>query len=171
MATTFRNLPVSALVLTLSLVLAIGCDTAPPGGGLTNGPPPDAAPSKAGVRSDLPVPEGPEVDEAVGRPAAVVPEGTAPGLDSGDHQTRGLSGSDLGDTGTNAGTGGRGGGRGGLDPAQPQPDAARDTPEADSEVRATPPVIESPSPAGAQGGTQPSGGAINTGTPRSPSSP
>jgi hypothetical protein len=38
--------------MAAALVVALGCDTAPPGGGLTNGPAPDLTAEKPGTRTD-----------------------------------------------------------------------------------------------------------------------
>ena len=40
--------------LAAALVVAAGCDTAPPGGGLTNGPAPDLTAEKPATRTDNP---------------------------------------------------------------------------------------------------------------------
>jgi hypothetical protein len=51
--------------------LVAGCDTSRPGGGLTNGPPPDLSPEKPAVRTDLPPPDIPDPDIAAGRAPGV----------------------------------------------------------------------------------------------------
>jgi hypothetical protein len=105
---------------------------------LTNGPPP-TSPEKPALRTDLPTP------------------GT---LGPGGESVGGVVGGDR-----DSGDAGRGGGA--NDPADPtgaRPTASR---APDLTVPGTPPTIVSPSPAGAQGGTKPTGN-INDGTPRSP---
>jgi len=109
------------------LALATGCETNPPGAGLTNGPAPRVAPEKPALRSDLPTDANPAPAgrEAVGR---------------------------LGDDTNNAGTGGRG--RGNTDQPkldQGTDDTVRATPPAvtdDSAAGATRPPdrIETGSP-------------------------
>ena len=93
------------LALAASLPFLTACDTAPPGGGLTNGPPPTSSGSKAAERSDL--------------PAAPIP-------DRGERPGR------FENTGTDGGSGARGGGN---NPAIPKsaPDVIdRGTPTSDS---------------------------------------
>lgn len=82
MTITWRSVCAAAAVA----LLAAGCGTGPPGGGLTNGEPAMlGGPEKAAVRSDLPTPE----------------------VSNGEPIAEGSSLSPAG-TGTNAGTGGRG---------------------------------------------------------------
>lgn len=91
------------------LALATGCETNPPGAGLTNGPAPRVAPEKPALRTDLPTDAAPAQagPETVGR---------------------------LGDATNDAGTGARGGG----ESDQPKLDQGTDntvraTPPADSD--------------------------------------
>ena len=122
----------------LLVSLAVGCDTAPPGGGLTNGPEPDYAPEKPAERTDLP-------------PPVVDDSGIAPGTVSSNPE---------GGTGTEAGLGGRNGGEGGLTPAEPSKSTQGDVP-------ATPPALEGPAGFDAAGPTVPRDN-IKAGTPKTP---
>jgi hypothetical protein len=94
----------------LLAAMAYGCNTAEPGAGFTNGPPPEIAPEKPGVRDDLPPPDRPDKDVLAGQDATnlggTVAGGTSPGADD------------------------KGGSSGGTSPA---------TPKADTSVPAAPP--------------------------------
>ena len=96
MTTYTRLLWISAALLAL----ATGCETNPPGAGLTNGPALRVAPEKPALRSDLPT------DTTPGQPG---------------RETLGR----LGDSTNDAGTGGRGGDASGT-PDQPKLDQGQD---------------------------------------------
>src|SRR5947209_20293794 len=49
-----RRFPKAIGPMALAAALAAGCDTAPPGGGFTNGPPPDMTAEKPAIRTDGP---------------------------------------------------------------------------------------------------------------------
>lgn len=60
--------PMTTLALGLALALAAaGCDTARPGAGVFNGPPPESADDKAAMRTDVPIEDAPAGGEALGR--------------------------------------------------------------------------------------------------------
>src|SRR5262245_41027270 len=98
-----RAMSLRALVGSLALAmigLAAGCDSGPPGGGLTNGPAPDLSAENPAVRSGLPPPEAPKQGEILG---------------------------ETGDNSTNAGTGGRGQDGASVPPVKGQPKAPAGT--------------------------------------------
>ena len=125
---------------------AVGCDTAPPGGGLLNSDPAVLqSDEKPATRTDFQLPEQTGGDAALADSAASSPSGT----------------------GNDAGTGGRNAGQKGSPKGSNGPDASPSPAETADNPRDTPPKLEASTPGGAQGGTKPAGN-INTGTPRSP---
>jgi hypothetical protein len=135
--TILRSLGVAVVA-----VLSAGCDTAPPGAGLTNGPSPGVLKSeeKPALRDDLrePTPTGDRglADEAATNPAAAA---------------------------TNAGTGDQGGRQPGnaSGGSRGTDEGSRKTPTG------KPPKVEASGESGAQGGTKPPGNT-NVGNPRGP---
>ena len=90
--------------MAATAALAAGCDTAPPGGGFTNGPPPDLTAEKPAARTD-----GPDRDRT--NPGEIKAAGGESGLPTGG-----------GDR--DSGTGGKGGNSG----ENPPPRSAATTP-------------------------------------------
>ena len=133
-----RRMPRLLLVPALGIALAAGCDTARPGLGITNGPTPEANSEKPALRTDLPGASAPGPDEATAAASGGMYDG---------------------------GTGAQG--TGARDLAKPPGGQPAEPGELPGTVRGTPPTVESPSAAGAQGGTKPPEN-INDGTPRSP---
>ncbi len=128
----------------LVALLATGCDTAPPGAGLTNGDPAMLkAEEKPAMRTDLPTPHLASKDNSLAESSASSPAAL----------------------GSNAGTGGRNAGQGGT--MLRRTDAETLNPEPAKEPSATPPKIETGGRNNAQGETKPPGN-INVGNSRSP---
>ncbi len=90
--------------MAVAAALAAGCDTAPPGGGFTNGPPPDLTAEKPAARTD-----GPDRDRTN--------QGETKG--AGGITDMPISGGDR-----DSGTGGKGGNSGENAPAKPAPAAS-----------------------------------------------
>lgn len=156
--------------LTLAASLATGCNNGPPGGGLTNGPPPDLTAQKPAMRTDMPEANRTNTGEMKGAAGTAGSEsaGTASNPIDGTASSPGSSAS----TGSNAGTGGKGSGAGGNEPAKdPAPrsgDDRKDTPVATGSASAQPPSDKvGTAPGGAAGATKPAGD-IKVGTPKSP---
>jgi hypothetical protein len=73
LAKSIRSLFGPAVVLGL----ACGCDTAEPGAGFTNGPPPMVQPENPAVRTDLPPPAITDADVTAGEASAQPSEGAS----------------------------------------------------------------------------------------------
>ena len=135
----------------LAAALAAGCDTAPPGGGFTNGPAPDVTAEKPATRVD------------------------GPGIDRTDQgEMKGAGGEVALPTGAgskDSGTGGKGGNSGEFPVRATAPrsgDARTDTVEKVGSASAQPPTSKEGTGANsAAGATKPSGD-IKVGTPKGP---
>lgn len=144
----FRNTLASMAVAT---AVVTGCDTAPPGGGFTNGPAPDMTESKPATRTD-----GPDRDRT----------------DQGELKgAGGLATMPTGGGEKDSGSGGKGGNSGEF-PARstaPRPEGARtDTVGKVGDASSQPPTSREGTGANsAAGGTKPSGD-IKVGTPKGP---
>lgn len=137
--------------MAVALAVTAGCDTAPPGGGFTNGPAPDLTADKASVRTDAPDRDRTDQGELKGAGGlATMPDGG------------GMK---------DSGTGGKGGNSGEFPAKATAPkssDARTDTVGQAGSASAQPPSNKEGTGANsAAGGTKPSGD-IKVGTPKSP---
>jgi hypothetical protein len=132
--------------LTLAACLASGCNNGPPGGGLTNGPPPDLAAEKPAMRTDMPESNRTNTGEMKG--------------------AAGTEGSVSAGTATSPTGPAAPGNEPAKDPAPRSGDARKDTVGATGAASAQPPSSGT-APGSAAGATKPSGD-IKVGTPKSP---